>query len=628
MERGGTVTLAHEADTTIAGIQRSLDERGDAETARSNLEAIDPSALSGSTRVRWLRAHATAVNRLGESKIALAQLFEALDLAQPLPDRVMLVQVLRDLATVHLWRNQFRQAMSFLNWALCEAIVAAQQDLIAQVMWDLGRLHLELGHVEAAIRMTELGLKRFDGALDTYEFVRAKVSLVQAHVRAGNPSQAADALADVPHPLPRWLGFLVPLQQARIALLKGNLDEASCIARELEASLPDGEVFNRTALTLLRGEIDLAQGRNSEALESSNAVVSKAVVEDLPLWEILARRVQAKALDGLGRKAEADESMLAALHKARRHDLDYDGDGIQKELTVLSGRWAAVGASRAIPVARVQRPRFLVCERLGGGGTGEVFRGYDIELGRTVAIKRMALPPESQVVLRDDFLKTARREIANASLVHHPNIARVHGLDVESDTIVIASEFIPGPSLGAAIATPDARRHALAWLEQLAWGLEAIHKAGIIHGDLKPPNIMLRNGRTPVIIDFGSSLSCRIDPDMAPQSSSKGYVPPEFAPGKRTGPEQDIFAFGVIAFQLLCNAGRARVTFPAPQHHSVLGAILRTPSPETRALQDAGLDGPLLAAVLKCLAGSPHDRPNAATLCEAFSRTEDETPLH
>jgi len=220
--------------------------------------------------------------------------------------------------------------------------------------------------------------------------------------------------------------------------------------------------------------------------------------------------------------------------------------------------------------------RYEIERAVGKGGQATVYRAYDTEMERHVALK---VPQTSNW----DFQGGKKRfykEVKAASRLDHPNICR--NLDVgEIDGIAyLTMSFIEGRTLGHWAAGDRSLGDTLLVVERIAKGLVAAHKAGVVHRDLKPGNIMVKGDNEPVIMDFG--LAHRIDSAddrLTITGTVVGtplYMSPEQVTGKHKeiGPATDLYSLGVILYELL--------TGKAPYEgnmESVFGQILHSPPP-------------------------------------------------
>jgi len=257
--------------------------------------------------------------------------------------------------------------------------------------------------------------------------------------------------------------------------------------------------------------------------------------------------------------------------------------------------------------------RLILLERIGGGFGGEVWRARDPALDRDVALKlHDAGPIEAR--RRGRLLDEAR----TLAKIDHPNVLRVLGADVSDGRVGVWTEFVAGENLesrGARdgrIGAEEARSLGIA----LCGALAAVHRAGFVHGDLKPANVMrTRDGRY-VLCDLGSAVALRGEVSAhALASGSPLFLAPEVLAGGRPGIASDIYALGATLFQLLAGA--------APVGGASLPELLAAHREgRRRRLRDLRPDLPsgLVATIEQTLAASPAQRPaSAGTLQSALA---------
>ncbi|MGK5737635.1 protein kinase domain-containing protein [Micromonospora sp. URMC 103] len=198
--------------------------------------------------------------------------------------------------------------------------------------------------------------------------------------------------------------------------------------------------------------------------------------------------------------------------------------------------------------------RYRLDERIASGGMGDVWRGTDQVLGRTVAVKSL-LP-----ALLDEpgFAERFRGEARTMATINHPGVVDVYDFGSDQQIAFLVMEYVEGDPLSATLSrvgrlTP-ARTMAL--VAQAADALHAAHAKGIVHRDVKPGNLLVRPNGTLVLTDFGIARS-----DLVGQLTAAGsvlgtasYISPEQAMGQVASPASDVYALGVVAYQ--CLAGR------------------------------------------------------------------------
>ena len=213
---------------------------------------------------------------------------------------------------------------------------------------------------------------------------------------------------------------------------------------------------------------------------------------------------------------------------------------------------------------------------VGAGGMGEVYRAQDMRLGRTVAIK--VLRPG--IADDPDHRRRFEHEARAASALNHPNICTIYDVGDQDGLSFIAMEWIDGPRLDQAIATwgrvPIDR--ALTLARQIAAGMAAAHRAGIVHRDIKPANILLTLDGTLKIVDFGLVKTSVQAEDATATSVTRegafmgtpGYASPEQVEGGALDARTDVFAIGCVLYELFSG----RRAFGGDTPRAALRAVL------------------------------------------------------
>ncbi|HUG98475.1 MAG TPA: protein kinase [Gammaproteobacteria bacterium] len=210
-----------------------------------------------------------------------------------------------------------------------------------------------------------------------------------------------------------------------------------------------------------------------------------------------------------------------------------------------------------------QLGNYRVLSSLGTGGMGEVYRAKDCQLGREVALKLLL------TAVRDDPDCAARfeREARALASLSHPNIATLHGLEVDGDQRFLVMELVSGETLESRIARgPLPLDQVLSVARSIADGLAAAHARGIVHRDLKPANVMLGTHGEVKLLDFGISKLLRptargdqttVELDTAGETAAgtvmgtAPYMSPEQASGQDVDVRTDIWSFGCVVYEML-----------------------------------------------------------------------------
>jgi len=257
---------------------------------------------------------------------------------------------------------------------------------------------------------------------------------------------------------------------------------------------------------------------------------------------------------------------------------------------------------------------YQVSEEIGRGGMGVVYAARDARLGRTVALKM--LPPAFS---RDPIARERlSREARAAAALSHPSIATVYALEEIDGDLFIASELVRGSTLRALLASgPLAPDRLTDTLLQIADALDAAHRHGIVHRDLKPENVLIDAGGRVKVVDFGIARSVTPLPDAASLTltgthlGTPGYMAPEQLRGNPVDARADVFAFGVMAYELAIGSHPFGGSDPA----SLLERLVSDSPPLSRPIDPPALD----AIVRRCLRGDPDGRfPSGAELAASL----------
>ncbi len=245
--------------------------------------------------------------------------------------------------------------------------------------------------------------------------------------------------------------------------------------------------------------------------------------------------------------------------------------------------------------------KYEVSEQIGVGGFGAVYRGRDPFIKRTVAIKTCQVNDEE---IKHRFF----REAELAGNLHHRNITTIYDFGVENGIPYIVQEFLTGEDLDKKIKRgepiPVARKVEI--LMAIAEGLGYAHAASIIHRDVKPANVRILEDGTVKVMDFGIAKSLQTESNLTQTGITLGtsaYLAPEQIRGESIDRRTDVFAMGVLSYELLC----FRKPFRGEHLSTILYKILNeTPEPIETLAQDA--PPALIAAVNRALAKAPGDR--------------------
>ncbi|MEJ7700665.1 MAG: serine/threonine-protein kinase [Pyrinomonadaceae bacterium] len=246
---------------------------------------------------------------------------------------------------------------------------------------------------------------------------------------------------------------------------------------------------------------------------------------------------------------------------------------------------------------------YRIVRKIGAGGMGEVYLAEDTKLDRRVALK--ILPAE--FAEDKDRMNRFVREAKSASALNHPNIITIHEIGESDGTHFIATEFIDGKTLNEyAKSNPLNFKSALEIAIQIASALDEAHAAGIVHRDIKPDNVMIRENGLAKILDFGiAKLSAPLESDAEAATAIKSgtspgmiigtanYMSPEQAKGQTVDARTDIFSFGVVLYEMLAG----HLPFEGESAMEMIGAILK----DEPKLLPSDIPGEITKIINQCL---------------------------
>lgn len=259
---------------------------------------------------------------------------------------------------------------------------------------------------------------------------------------------------------------------------------------------------------------------------------------------------------------------------------------------------------------RLIADRYRLVERIDRGGTAEVWRGRDERLDRDVAVK--ILGSAADPAFRERFTTEARR----AAAVSHPNIVTVFDEGQDGNDAFIVMEDVRGRSLRDVIAERGALpvQEAVALIRQIADALDATHRAGLVHLDVKPANVIVDGSGNAKLTDFGIARAAR-DSEERELVGTARYIAPERIEGRPVTPRSDVYGLALVAFELLTGTP----AFAGAENEDLLRDRIAGGAPHIRAI-GRGLSETADLVVAKGMARDPERRyPTAGAFALALA---------
>jgi serine/threonine protein kinase len=267
--------------------------------------------------------------------------------------------------------------------------------------------------------------------------------------------------------------------------------------------------------------------------------------------------------------------------------------------------------------------RYRIVEKIGHGGMAQVYKAYDVETERYVAFKIL----HPHLTTDNSFATRFKREARAISALDHPHIVHIVDFDNTGTLTYLVMEYLPGISLKAHLQDLDADQalmplpEVVDLINAIAEGLGYAHGQGIVHRDIKPSNVLLTPYRGPVLTDFGIArvIEATAITDDKSTLGTPIYMSPEQCQGEPVDARSDIYALGVLLYQL-CTG---RVPFDADTPYAIILKHISAPLPAPTSLRP-DLPRDFEAVILKAMSKEPRHRyQTAGEMAQALQAAQE-----
>ncbi|MEZ5944874.1 MAG: protein kinase [Planctomycetaceae bacterium] len=306
-------------------------------------------------------------------------------------------------------------------------------------------------------------------------------------------------------------------------------------------------------------------------------------------------------------------------------DTAVSGVGIdaERDTSLMAESSKRTGNAEDLPWSRLGH--YEITGRIGRGGMGDVYQGFERSLNRIVAIK--VLPQD--LAQQPEFVRRFYAEASAAARIVHPNVIPIHFIGEDKGCHFFAMQYVEGESLAELVARHPQMsvEQTLDLIEPVLSGLAAAHQHGLIHRDIKPGNILLdRVHKRTVLADFGLVKSLQDGQEKTATGVVMGtvdYISPEQGRGRAVDHRSDLYSVGVLLYQLLCG----KLPFTAESATALIFQHVYEAPPSLRDVNPAVSES-LAAVVAKLMAKSPEDRhASANAVLEDLRATRTGQPL-
>jgi tetratricopeptide (TPR) repeat protein/tRNA A-37 threonylcarbamoyl transferase component Bud32 len=565
-----------------------------------------------------------ARSRLGDLEGARLALLEANDIYREAGCSIGQADTRDALGSVLADCGRAEEAIQHFALAIAWKSAIGDREGVVGLLGRLGRAQLRSGRVEAAIECLTAEREIVARAEDPRRMARVLNDLGKAHHAMGDLVSASRELTLALDMARRGghaeIEFLALRNLTLVLIDEGRLNAAEETLKQARQTLPpSAERFLIAQWEVARGTWLRAKGdREAVSVLQSALGTFEAIGFREGQLKCLVALARAELTFGLVEDAQRHVSQgLSLARSTSLHRFVLKLTALMFELSERSN--PADGAIEGVAGLSPTSPgRFIIRGRLGSGTYGQVFRVYDSFLLTEAALKIVRLSHVHDSALRRRLVASARRELRVGLKLSHPGLAKVLEVgELDNDDTYVLQELIVGQPLSS-LMVPCSNgsgckadlREGLSLLARVAWALDTLHGAGIVHRDVKPANIMVRLNGTPVLVDFGVAQTPV--PEHVVNEAILGtvaYMSPEQAQGGPVDGRSDLYSLGVVAYEWF--AGRRPIEPAGASFLEQAKSIARLMPPRLRTVRP-DVPEALDALIAQALAKAAKSRPRSA----------------
>ena len=510
-----------------------------------NPEPIHISSTDTATRCRLLVLEGALLNRKRDPLGALALLVQAKTAAVELPTDVFLIDVHLEAARVYMWLGNAPQAIDRLLEALSLADDKPTQFVI---YFRLAALYAELEHWNQAQTYINLSKKCAAGMKASVYYMQAVEC--DARIQVALQKDATAQLQELQSikNLPPYLNFKLQSLRVEQPLQKSD---ALMVREALQTlqTLPlcqSEDSFEQVAASVLSAKLDMLELCPAPAISKLLRARDWFSEEDLALRLVDARITLARAYAQNGQSSEAAGELDLARSYCQSRGLSLQLERVEGCFADLNlALYPTIERQRSVsPGSWKNRQAYVILERLGEGGQGSVFRAHDNARNKIVALKKLKIKGAAA-------LAAVAREVRAANAAVIPNVARIIACGQDEDGLAyIVQDYISGRSLRQFMETQPQPKDILPVLRKVAETLYQLHLKGVVHGDVKPENILITPQGEAVLVDFGVANITGSKLGLESGATAR-YAPPAIVAMFRRQSWRDDYALGLMLLESL-----------------------------------------------------------------------------